>query len=224
MAYEMERFVFLDQEYAILEELLNAMAENWEEGKEILFNGDLMSHIQSLDPAFAGICIDARREAAHVPESGDGEKADLAYFIWLLRMPGERPLIWKGEALKDFEPVAETLRQICRQESSYYQKRYVFPLMREFLLEDRDFEFDGQSFADPEALADWLQKIADQSPAKFRNKGSKLFLDDTHLDPVFYGWLFRCGKTDALEAWNRKYQRTAEETGADPCHPVSFTG
>ena len=36
MAYEMESFVFQDREYNILEDLLAAMAENWEEGKESL--------------------------------------------------------------------------------------------------------------------------------------------------------------------------------------------
>ena len=208
----MESFVFQDREYNILEDLLGAMAENWEEGKSILFDGSLLRHIQRLDPDFAGICTDAKKECAGLMQSEDDEKADLAYFIWLLRMPGERPLIWKGERMDDFEPVADLLRQLCRQEASYYQKRYVFPLMHEFLLEDREFTFDGQSFADPDALADWMQKTADQSPARLRNKGSKLFLDDTHLDPVFYGWLMRKGELDALEAWNRKYQRTNEET------------
>ena len=206
MAYEMEHFVFLDQEYSILEDLLGAMAENWEEGKELLFEGNLLEHIQGLDPTFAGICTDARKECAGLMQIADDENADLAYFIWLLRMPGDRPLIWKGERMDDFEPVAELLRKLCRQESSYYQKRYVFPLMHEFLLEDREFTFDGQTFEDLNALADWLQKIADQSPSRVRNKGSKLFLDDSHLDPVFYGWLMRKGELEALEAWNRKYQ------------------
>ena len=205
MAYEMESFVFLDQEYAVLEELLKAMAEHWDEGKEILFDGNLLEHIQGLDPAFAGICLDARKEAAGILESEDDEKADLAYFIWLLRMPGERPLIWKGERMDEFEPVADLLKSLCTRESSYYQKRFVFPMMHEFLLEDRDFEFDGQTFADLDDLADWLQKIADQSPTKFRNRGSKLLLDETHLDPVFFGWIFRQGKADALEAWNRRF-------------------
>ena len=213
MAYEMESFIFQEREYNILEDLLGAMAEHWEEGKEILFDGSLLRHIQGLDPTFAGICTDARKECTGLMQTEYEEKADLAYFIWLLRMPGERLLIWKGERMDDFEPVAELLRKLCRQESSYYQKRYVFPLMHEFFFEDREFSFDGQSFTDPAVLADWMQKTADQSPTRLRNKGSKLFLDDTHLDPVFYGWLMRKGKLDALEAWNRKYQKINEETG-----------
>ena len=221
MENEMNSFVFLDQEYTDLEELLRVMAEHWEEGKEILFDGSLPEHIREMSPDFSAICSDAKKESVSILQITEDEKADLAYFIWLLRMPGERPFLWKGEKMEEFEPVAGLLRQLCRQETSYYQRRYVFPLMHEFLFGDKEFLFEGQSFTDTDSLADWLQKTADQSPARLRSKGSKLFLDDTHLDPVFCGWLMRQGKLEAIEAWNRKYQKETGDGSMSPSGDVS---
>ena len=206
----MESFMFQDREYDTVEELLAVMAEQWEDGKTALFDGSLREYFREPDPELAEICGEAQKEAGGslpIPEEARG---DIAYLIWLNRMPGERPLFWKGSEPELPEGTAAFVKDLCRREGVYYRKKYVYPLLNELLLEEREFSFDGQSFADLDALAAWLQSVSDQSPAKLRTKSAKLFLDESHLDPVFAGWLLKNGEAEAAEHWNRRFGAPAE--------------
>lgn len=114
------------------------------------------------------------------------------------------------EKRADYEEVCEFIKGQFDQEDHYYQKKYVLPMAEKILQGDDAFAFDGETFTDPDQLAVYLQGIADQSPAKLKTKGSRLFMDKYHLDPAFAGWLIRMGKIEAVQEWISRYRLTGD--------------
>ena len=87
----MPSFVFAQKDYTVLEDLINNMGIQWEEGKRILFNGTLRAHVRKLDLPFANNCASAERAYTNSPDKGDH-----IFLGWLCGCPGIMGLYWKG--------------------------------------------------------------------------------------------------------------------------------
>ena len=108
---------------------------------------------------------------------------------------------WQGGA-----EILAFLKETCEKEDAFFQDKYVFPMLARLLQEDGTFTFDESIFVNLTELTSYLQMIADQSVSKFKSKGAKLFLDKTHLDPVFAGWLLQQGNLCGLQQWVKRWE------------------
>jgi len=54
---------FHQQEFTVLDELVNSMGMNWLEGQQLLFSGKLREHTRKVEPSFANSCASAEKES-----------------------------------------------------------------------------------------------------------------------------------------------------------------
>jgi len=87
----MRPFVFDGIEYTDFPTLLNALGLHWEEGKKILFNGQLKDFFIIDDRSTGQRCVNAKTEFLQDPSNGNG-----IYLKWLCRSPGIPGLYWMG--------------------------------------------------------------------------------------------------------------------------------
>lgn len=81
---------FLNITYSDLHSLVNAFAENWEQGKKQVFRGLLSAFLKPYDPQLAGYALDAEEE---VSRGGD---TDVSFFRLLYRLdPQLKAFCWK---------------------------------------------------------------------------------------------------------------------------------
>ncbi len=84
-------FSFHQQEFTVLEDLVNAMGTNWTEGRQLLFSGKLREHVKMTDSSFANSCASAEKEAREKTN-----ESNRIFLRWLCRYPGIRGLYWQG--------------------------------------------------------------------------------------------------------------------------------
>ena len=84
-------FTFHQQDYTILEDLVNAMGANWQEGKQLLFSGKLREHTRKVDSSFANSCAAAEKE--YQSKNNEGSRI---FLKWLCKYPGIKGLYWQG--------------------------------------------------------------------------------------------------------------------------------
>lgn len=83
-------YSFLNISYGDMHSLVNAFAENWEQGKKQVFRGLLSAFLKPFDPQLAGYALDAEEEAAQ------GMDTDVSFFRLLYRLDPElKAFFWK---------------------------------------------------------------------------------------------------------------------------------
>ena len=116
----MPPFRFRGEEYTDPALLVTAFAENWNEGKKLLFRGMVTNHFRTWKSELAGICQAAEEEAGR--ENG---KDDIIFWRLLYRLnPKLKGFCWKGqmfESLPAFgRDVLERLWKKDKSQFSYY--------------------------------------------------------------------------------------------------------
>ncbi len=91
--------------YTVLEDLVNDMAAQWAEGKQLLFDGTLRSHIRKSAPSIANSCATAEKEYSLNPNEGSQ-----IFLKWLCRFPGIRGLYWQGKNYGDYKAIGTALQ------------------------------------------------------------------------------------------------------------------
>ena len=85
-------YKFNGNEYYNIEELVSAMANNWELGKKNLFRGQLSGFYNAINPEISGICLNAEEEYRNSPKNGD-----LIFQKTLYKLaPRTAEFYWKG--------------------------------------------------------------------------------------------------------------------------------
>lgn len=97
-------FTFLEQDYTVLEELVNAMGMNWQEGRQLLYSGQLREHTRKVLPSFANSCALAEKDFQS--NSNEGNRI---FLKWLCKYAGIRNLYWQGANYGGIKRIAATL-------------------------------------------------------------------------------------------------------------------
>lgn len=85
-------YTFMNQRLTSLHAVVNAFAENWEQGKKQVFRGILSGFLKPYNPELAGYALDAEEEAAN------GGNSDLAFFKLIYRLdPETKAFYWRGK-------------------------------------------------------------------------------------------------------------------------------
>ena len=114
----MRPYPFLGTVYTVREELIQAMAKNWAEGKKHLFRGLLSEFFKTFDAETAGYCIEAENEATKI-----NGKDDLIFARTLYRInPGSRAFYWQGAVYQGLPALGrELLERLWSGETGSYQ-------------------------------------------------------------------------------------------------------
>lgn len=101
---------FQNISYTNLHSLVNAFAENWEQGKKQVFRGLLSAFLKPYDPQLAGYALDAEEEAAR------GGDTDLAFFRLLYRLdPQTRAFFWKDRRFANLAALGRFILNDARE-------------------------------------------------------------------------------------------------------------
>ena len=117
-------FAFHQQDYSILEELVNAMGVNWLEGQQLLFGGKLREHTRKVEPSFANLCASAEKEYQSM-----SKEADYVFLKWLCKYPGIKNLYWQGAS---YGGINRIYNAITTHEQTV-QKLLIYMLTKQFL-------------------------------------------------------------------------------------------
>ena len=151
-------FSFLQREFIVLEDLVNAMGTNWTEGRELLFSGKLREHVKKTLPAFAGACAAAEKEARAKPK-----ERSRVFLRWLCRYPGIRELYWQGRHYGGVDSISAALDT----GDETLQKLLLHMMKEQFL------SAFLRNIGAPESLADqtrFLEKACNESNTRFTRK------------------------------------------------------
>lgn len=89
---EKQPYEFAGKTYSDLETLVDALAMNWEAGKDELFRGNLTSYFEKVSDTIAEICSSAEEKASAVSGQDDMIFWELIYQL----VPEYKRLYWKG--------------------------------------------------------------------------------------------------------------------------------
>ena len=98
-------YVFLNRTYSEADELVRAMAQNWNEGKKALFSGSVRGWAQQSAREIYYLAL-----AAQNSRKKDPLNEDLIYFRWLYRSCAMKELYWKGVSYGDPQQLSALLR------------------------------------------------------------------------------------------------------------------
>jgi len=105
-------YKFLGNEYTNIKKLIEALADNWNEGKKQLFRGLLSAYFKGFDAEVAGFCIDAEDEVV----SGD---EDLIFFKTLYKIDSTLvAFYWKGKKYNNISSLGKDLLDVLRKQKT----------------------------------------------------------------------------------------------------------
>lgn len=106
-------FPFNGKEYTNIRELAEALAEDWDNGKKLLFNGSLTKHFTNQNQTVYEACLSAEAEAAE--KSG---KDDSVFFGFLYKLvPDMKAFCWKGSRFETIEAYGRAVLEALRNNS-----------------------------------------------------------------------------------------------------------
>ena len=122
-------YKFNGNEYYDIEELVSAMAHDWEQGKKNLFRGQLSGFYKAIDPEISGICLDAEEEYRKSPKNGD-----LIFQKTLYKLaPKTAEFYWKGRTYPKVSALgSDFLENLWRNDSSL--NSYMDDILRSSVL------------------------------------------------------------------------------------------
>ena len=156
---------FHQQEFTVLDDLVNAMGMNWLEGRQLLFSGKLREHTRKVDPSFANSCASAEKESQLKANEGNR-----IYLKWLCKYPGIKGLYWQGYNYGGIKRISSTL--VARDET--LQKLLLHMLKAQFL---NSFL---KNLGGSDALVDnvrFLEKAYNKSDSKFSKRNALPILE-----------------------------------------------
>ena len=115
-ANQIPAYTFKKQKYTTLPALVEALAENWEDGKKQLYRGLLSGFFKGVDPEIAGYCMDAEDAQAN------GSNPDHVFFQTLYKLsPNTRAFYWRGTSFESLPNVGNSiLTHLRNQDRSNY--------------------------------------------------------------------------------------------------------
>lgn len=100
---------FKKQKYTNMISLVNALASNWNEGKQQLFRGLLSGFFKSVNPEIAGFCIDAEEAQAN------GGNADFLFFQTIYKLsPSIRTFYWRDNSFESLPELGNSILEHLR--------------------------------------------------------------------------------------------------------------
>ena len=156
---------FHQQEFTVLEDLVNAMGENWTEGRQLLFSGTLRNHVKKVDSSFANTCAAAEKEF-----QAKGEEGNSIFLKWLCKYPKIKGLYWKGKNYGGIRGIVSALS--VRDET--VQKLLLHMLRMQYL---NSFL---ENVGGPAELVDnvrFLEKAYNRSNSRFRKRNALPMLE-----------------------------------------------
>lgn len=151
-------FSFHQQEFTVLEDLVNAMGTNWIEGRQLLFSGKLREHVRKTDSSFANSCASAEKEAQE-----KANESNRIFLRWLCKYPGIRGLYWQSHNYGGVKRISSTLA--ARDET--LQKLLLHMMKGQFL------STFLRNIGAPDGLIDntrFLEKACNKSDTKFSRR------------------------------------------------------
>lgn len=130
-AGDMRPYPFLGVKYSEKAELVQAMVENWEDGKKQLFRGLLSGFFKSFDPEIAGFCIDAEEEATRI-----NGKDDLIFWKTMYKInKSTREFYWRGKVYQGLPALGrDLLEHLWKNDSSL--NGYIDDILTEGILSE----------------------------------------------------------------------------------------
>lgn len=125
----MPEFDFLGQVYTDSVTFVSALAKNWEEGKSLLFEGDITAHFRIFNQEIADYCADAEAEADKMSGA-----ENIIYWALLYKIhPALKGFYWNGQVYEDLTHLGrEILDHLWEQDTS--QNNYYLNILSERLL------------------------------------------------------------------------------------------
>ena len=130
-ADQIPAYAFLKRRYTTLSTLAEALAVNWEQGKQQLYRGLLSGFFKNFDPEIAGYCMDAE------DAQRKGGDPDIVFFQTIYRIsPNTRAFYWRGSrfnSLTDFgSSILAHLRSCDRSSCGVYEELLSMHVITEY--------------------------------------------------------------------------------------------
>ena len=147
---EINPFMFHGKSYENIQELMEAMGTEWNEGKKILFHGTLGAHVKATNLELYENCGEAVRQA-----SDKGGSDDIIYFEFLYRSaPQLKTIYWKGRKYESLPALGRSMLDALWQGAETDYKLYDSMLSEKMLTAYTAIRAGGN-----EALARAVDKI-----------------------------------------------------------------
>jgi hypothetical protein len=144
--------------YIDKQELLQALAVNWEEGKKQLFRGLLSAYFKEFDAIAAGYCLDAEEEAKR--QFG---KEELLYWKTLYRLSGrKKELFWRGKIYAGLSELGRDLLAYLRRPKAVCPKAVCHEAVRPGEGEGEDEAVYFGSILENRILSAYLEQMAQE--------------------------------------------------------------
>ena len=126
---EINPFMFRGKSYENIQELIEAMGQEWNEGKKILFHGTLAAHVRATNLELYEHCNEAVRQS-----SVKGGSDDIIYFEFLYRSaPQLKTIYWKGNKYESLPALGRSMLEALWQGAEKDYKLYDSMLSEKML-------------------------------------------------------------------------------------------
>ena len=108
----MDMYEFGGNQYRTVAALANAMAVNWNEGRDFLFSGEFRARTGGSDKRALASAVWAEKKYNEDPSKGN-----LLFLKWLIRTPGVTNLYWMGRTYGDLDHICTLMKSDDSEEA-----------------------------------------------------------------------------------------------------------
>lgn len=135
-------YTFMNKQYRELPDLIEAMAQNWEEGKTELYSGAIANYFQVAFPDYTSLAVEAKKESRYTNSSTNG-----IYWHFLYEVhPGLLGFYWKDKVFASLVDIGSEIMKSLRKgdlsKSTLWEEILEEQLLSQYLqMSELDYQY-----------------------------------------------------------------------------------